>query len=107
MSSAACARSSSVSGRRATCAKSVKSARVSIRQVYYEISPPGLDSAILPRAMPERDPDHWLYRLDAGEWLRAAENELKRAEAALTHKQQRAGVAGARRAAGMAWNAVL
>jgi HEPN domain-containing protein len=57
--------------------------------------------------MPERDPHHWLYRFDAEEWLRAAENELNRAEAALGHKQQRAGVAGARRAAGMAWNAVL
>jgi HEPN domain-containing protein len=57
--------------------------------------------------MPGRDPDHWLHRLSAEEWLRAAENELHRAEQALAHKQQRAGVAGARRAAGMAWNAVL
>jgi HEPN domain-containing protein len=57
--------------------------------------------------MPGRDPSHWLHRFDAGEWLRAAENELKRAEQALAAKQQRAGVAGARRAAGMAWNAVL
>ncbi|HXU73987.1 MAG TPA: hypothetical protein VN947_31920 [Polyangia bacterium] len=57
--------------------------------------------------MPGRDPSHWLHRLDAEEWLRAAENELGRAEEALLHKQQRPGVAGARRAAGMAWNAVL
>lgn len=57
--------------------------------------------------MPGRDPTHWLHRLDAGEWLRAAANELQRAEDALAHKQQRQGVAGARRAAGMAWNAVL
>jgi HEPN domain-containing protein len=57
--------------------------------------------------MPGRDPSHWLYRLDADEWLRAAENELARASEALSHKQQRPGVAGARRAAGMAWNAVL
>ena len=57
--------------------------------------------------MAGRDPNHWLHRLDAGEWLRAAENELLRAEEALLHKQQRPGVAGARRAAGMAWNAVL
>lgn len=57
--------------------------------------------------MPGRDPSHWLHRLDAGEWLRAAGNELARAEEALAHKQQRQGVAGARRAAGMAWNAVL
>jgi hypothetical protein len=57
--------------------------------------------------MPGRDPNHWLHRLDAEEWLRAAENELARAEEALLHKQQRPGVAGARRAAGMAWNAIM
>ena len=57
--------------------------------------------------MPGRDPSHWLHRFDAGEWLRAAANELLRAEEALAHKQQRQGVAGTRRAAGMAWNAVL
>jgi len=57
--------------------------------------------------MPGRDPTHWLHRFDAEEWLRAAANELTRAEEALLHKQQRPGVAGARRAAGMAWNAVL
>ncbi|HEY2743146.1 MAG TPA: hypothetical protein VGL86_00930 [Polyangia bacterium] len=57
--------------------------------------------------MPGRDPSHWLHRLDAEEWLRAAANELSRAEEALLSKQQRPGVAGARRAAGMAWNAVL
>lgn len=57
--------------------------------------------------MPGRDPTHWLHRLTAEEWLRAARNELGRAEQALAHKQRRPGVAGARRAAGMAWNAVL
>src|SRR5579862_6053298 len=57
--------------------------------------------------MPGSDPDHWLHRLTADEWLRAADNELARAEQALAHKQQRAGVTQARRAAGMAWNAVL
>src|SRR5437868_285737 len=57
--------------------------------------------------MPGLDPDHWLHRLTADEWLRAARIELRRADEALAHKQQRAGVAGARRAAGMAWNAVL
>ncbi|MDB4970723.1 MAG: hypothetical protein JWN44_6412 [Myxococcales bacterium] len=57
--------------------------------------------------MPGRDPSHWLHRLDATEWLRAADNELLRAEEALSGKQHRTGVAGARRAAGMAWNAVL
>src|SRR5256885_15932435 len=57
--------------------------------------------------MPGNDPTHWLHRLTAEEWLRASENELARAEEALRGKQQRMGVAGARRAAGMAWNAVL
>lgn len=57
--------------------------------------------------MPGKDPDHWLHRLSADEWLLAGENELQRARAALRMKQQRMGVAGARRAAGMAWNAVL
>jgi HEPN domain-containing protein len=57
--------------------------------------------------MPAKDPDHWLYRFTVEEWLRAAEHELRRAEEALAKKQQRSGVAGARRAAGMAWNAVL
>ena len=57
--------------------------------------------------MPGRDPSHWLHRLDAVEWLHAADNELSRAEEALSRKQQRPGLAGARRAAGMAWNAVL
>jgi HEPN domain-containing protein len=57
--------------------------------------------------MPGSDPDHWLHRLTADEWLQAAENELERASRALEQKQQRAGVTQARRAAGMAWNAVL
>lgn len=57
--------------------------------------------------MPGRDPTHWLHRFDADEWLRAAANELRHAEEALEHKQQRPGVTQARRAAGMAWNAVL
>jgi hypothetical protein len=57
--------------------------------------------------MPGRDPTHWLHRFDAEEWLRAADNELRHAEEALMKKQQRPGVAQARRAAGMAWNAVL
>jgi HEPN domain-containing protein len=57
--------------------------------------------------MPGRDPTHWLHRLTADEWLRAAEGELARAERALAARQQRAGVAQARRAAGMALNALL
>ena len=39
--------------------------------------------------------------------MQAAANELGTAEQSLLARQQRAGVAGARRAAGMAWNAVL
>lgn len=51
--------------------------------------------------------DTWLTRLSADEWLKAGAGELVRATEALLHKQQRMGVAQARRAAGMAWNAVL
>src|SRR5262245_17650913 len=55
----------------------------------------------------DRDPDHWLYRFTPEEWLRAATGELAAAERALAARQRRAGVTQARRAAGMAWNAVL
>jgi HEPN domain-containing protein len=58
-------------------------------------------------SVPVKDPDHWLYRLTSDEWLHAAENELERARAQLSTKHQRGGVAGTRRAAGMALNAVL
>jgi hypothetical protein len=57
--------------------------------------------------MPGSDPSHWLHRLTAAEWLAAAETELGHAEAALTRRAARPGVTHARRAAGMAWNAVL
>ena len=57
--------------------------------------------------MPEKDPAHWLYRFSPEEWLRAAENELAAARQAFAQKQQRSAVAQARRAAGMALNAVL
>lgn len=57
--------------------------------------------------MPEKDPAHWLYRLTPGEWLSAANNELAAARSAFLQKQQRPAVAHARRAAGMAWNALL
>lgn len=57
--------------------------------------------------MPEKDPAHWLYRLTSSEWLAAADNELFAARTAFSHKQQRPAVAHARRAAGMAWNALL
>lgn len=57
--------------------------------------------------MPGRDPDHWLHRFDAAEWLAAAATELAHAEEKLSHRSLRPGVTHARRAAGMAWNAVL
>ena len=55
----------------------------------------------------ERDPDHWLYRLTADEWMAAARNELARASTALARADKRKGLFEARRAAGMALNALL
>jgi HEPN domain-containing protein len=57
--------------------------------------------------MPGSDPGHWLHRLTALEWLAAADNELAQARTALERRAARPGVTHARRAAGMAWNAVL
>ncbi len=57
--------------------------------------------------MPGPDPTHWLHRLTAEEWLAAAATEVSHAEAALARRAFRPGVTHARRAAGMAWNAVL
>jgi len=57
--------------------------------------------------MPGPDPAHWLHRLTAEEWLAAAATEIGHAEAALARRAARPGVTHARRAAGMAWNAVL
>ena len=57
--------------------------------------------------MPGSDPGHWLHRLDAGEWLAAAATELAHCEEKLSRRAVRPGVTHARRAAGMAWNAVL
>lgn len=51
--------------------------------------------------------EDWLTRFSVVEWLAAARAEHARSVAALAQKQHRAGVAQARRAAGMAWNAVL
>jgi hypothetical protein len=58
-------------------------------------------------SVPGPDPAHWLHRLTAAEWLAAAETELTHTEAALRRRAIRPGVTHARRAAGMAWNAVL
>ena len=57
--------------------------------------------------MPGPEPAHWLHRLTAQEWLAAAATELAHAEEALVRRALRPGVTHARRAAGMAWNAVL
>lgn len=54
-----------------------------------------------------KDPDHWLYRLNAREWIQASLAELRRAEEAYSQNNARAGHAGARRAAGMALNGAL
>lgn len=58
-------------------------------------------------APPAKDPAHWLFRLTAEEWLAAADNELRLCAEALGRRAFRPGVTLARRAAGMAWNAVL
>jgi hypothetical protein len=55
----------------------------------------------------ERDPSHWLFKLSPDEWIRSALGELRRAEEAYAKKNARAGLAGARRAAGMALNGAL
>jgi hypothetical protein len=57
--------------------------------------------------MPGPDPAHWLHRLTADEWLAAAATELDHCRTTLERRAFRPGVTHARRAAGMAWNAVL
>ena len=54
-----------------------------------------------------RDADHWLFKFSPDEWINAALGELKRAEEAYAKHDVRAGLAGAKRAAGMALNGVL
>lgn len=53
------------------------------------------------------DPAHWLHRLTPDEWLTSAMGELRRAEAAYARNDARAGLVGAKRAAGMALNGAL
>jgi hypothetical protein len=53
------------------------------------------------------DPNHWLLRLDAAAWLAAATNELTLCDQHLTRRAYRPAITHARRAAGMALNAVL
>jgi HEPN domain-containing protein len=55
----------------------------------------------------EKDPAHWLFRLSPDEWISAALGELDRAERAYAANDARAGLAGAKRAAGMALNGAL
>lgn len=55
----------------------------------------------------QRDPKHWLFKLSPDEWIQAALGELRRAEQAYKARDGRAGLAGARRAAGMALNGAL
>jgi hypothetical protein len=54
-----------------------------------------------------RDKTHWLRRLSPNEWISAALGELSRAEKAWAGGNARAGVAGVKRAAGMALNGAL
>lgn len=54
-----------------------------------------------------KDESHWLRKLSPDEWIRAAMGELRRAEQAYGQKNTRAGLAGAKRAAGMALNGAL
>jgi HEPN domain-containing protein len=54
-----------------------------------------------------RDPADWLRKFSPGEWIQASLGELRRAEEAYKANSAQAGVAGCKRAAGMALNAVL
>ncbi len=55
----------------------------------------------------EHDPKDWLRKMSPAEWVSAALTEARRAERAYHDKQAKAGLACARRAAGMALHAVL
>jgi hypothetical protein len=67
----------------------------------------GTDTSPPLMLVPGRDAGHWLYRLSVDEWLAAAETELQHSAETLRRRSFRPGVTHARRAAGMAWNAVL
>jgi HEPN domain-containing protein len=54
-----------------------------------------------------RDETHWLFKLSPDEWIRAGLADLRRAEEAYQSNSPRAGLAGAKRAAGMALNGAL
>src|SRR4029077_6336083 len=55
----------------------------------------------------EKDASHWLFKMTPDEWIRASMKELRSAEAAFREHSAKAGLAGCRRAAGMALNAAL
>jgi len=55
----------------------------------------------------ERDPTHWLRKFSPDEWIQQALAELRRADASLKGHDRAAGLAGSRRAAGMALNGAL
>lgn len=55
----------------------------------------------------EHDPKDWLRKMSPAEWVAAALEEARRAERAYKDRQAKAGLASARRAAGMALNTVL
>lgn len=54
-----------------------------------------------------RDATHWLFKLSPDEWIRAGLADLRKAEGAYAANDPRAGLAGAKRAAGMALNGAL
>jgi len=54
-----------------------------------------------------RDETHWLRKLSPDEWIRAGLSDLRRAEEAYKANNPRAGLAGAKRGAGMALNGAL
>lgn len=53
------------------------------------------------------DPSHWLYRFTPREWIQASLGELAQARGAYAQRNPRAGLAGCRRAAGVALNGAL
>ena len=55
----------------------------------------------------ERDETHWLFKLSPDEWIRSGQGDVKHAEEAYAANNPRAGLAGAKRAAGMALNGAL
>jgi HEPN domain-containing protein len=54
-----------------------------------------------------RDESHWLFKLSPDEWIRAGLSDLERAKVAYEANNPRAGLASAKRAAGMALNGAL